>query len=94
MPVFEFTCRACKKPSEILVRDRAVAPACPHCGSADLAKRISLIARPARDGDGDFPGMEGMCGEGGCGDGGCGMDMGGGAYGRGAAARSLLGHGA
>lgn len=69
MPMFEYTCRACHKPSEILVRDRAVAPVCPHCGSADLAKRISLIARPARDGGDDFGGDFGDAG--GCADGMC-----------------------
>ncbi len=42
MPLFEFTCRACGKPFEALVMG-ASKPACPQCGSDDLAKAYSAF---------------------------------------------------
>jgi putative FmdB family regulatory protein len=43
MPIHEYTCRDCTSDFEILVRhDRAAA--CPHCGSTQLEKRLSVFA--------------------------------------------------
>lgn len=41
MPIFEYACHACGHAFEALVR-RSEAPACPSCGSQDLAKQLSL----------------------------------------------------
>lgn len=69
MPLYEYACEECGKTCEIIVRASAPAPVCPACGSGRLARKISNIARPARDGGDDFGDLSGM----GCGDGGCGM---------------------
>jgi putative FmdB family regulatory protein len=44
MPIFEYSCKACGREFEALVRANSAAPACPACSSADLEK---LISRPA-----------------------------------------------
>lgn len=46
MPIYEFTCGDCKKDSEILVRssDWEGHTECPHCGSSDLDKQLSVFA--------------------------------------------------
>ena len=41
MPIFEYTCQGCGRDFEALVR-RDDAPACPSCGSTDLARLLSL----------------------------------------------------
>ncbi|MEW6322663.1 MAG: FmdB family zinc ribbon protein [Acidobacteriota bacterium] len=43
MPIYEFTCRACGRAFEALVRVGAIAP-CPGCASAEVERRISLPA--------------------------------------------------
>ena len=43
MPLFDFTCRACGREFEALVRAGA-APACPACGSADLDRHLPAFA--------------------------------------------------
>lgn len=43
MPLYDYRCRSCQAEFELLVRS-STAPACPHCGSADLARAVSRIA--------------------------------------------------
>ncbi|MCP5287116.1 MAG: zinc ribbon domain-containing protein [Burkholderiaceae bacterium] len=43
MPIYEYTCRDCGHPFETLVRNGTV-PACPHCHSQALDKRLSAPA--------------------------------------------------
>ncbi|HMV55047.1 MAG TPA: zinc ribbon domain-containing protein [Rhodocyclaceae bacterium] len=64
MPIYEYTCSACGKDFEQLVRSSGPAPACPGCHSTDLRKKLSTFAAmsdaaaPARD----LPGPCGSCG--------------------------------
>ncbi len=41
MPIYEYSCRACDKAFELLVRGDLI-PKCPTCGGVDLEKLISL----------------------------------------------------
>lgn len=50
MPIYGFTCNACGKEFQTLVR-ASDTPACPSCESADLSRQLSLIAQPAKGGD-------------------------------------------
>jgi putative FmdB family regulatory protein len=43
MPIYEYTCRKCKKAFETLVRKGDV-PACPKCKSEDLERMLSLCS--------------------------------------------------
>ncbi len=69
MPIYEFHCAACKKDSEILVRStRWKGTACPHCGSKDLSKKLSVFASSVSNDAGAAPLPPcGMPGGGGCG---------------------------
>ena len=71
MPIYGYSCKQCGRTFETLVRSDDV-PACPGCGSADLAQQLSLIATPAKHG------AEAPAGEGGAGACGmcCGLDCG------------------
>jgi len=46
MPIYEYTCKSCKKAFEQLVRNAANASdaACPECGSKKTARSLSLFA--------------------------------------------------
>lgn len=41
MPIFEYTCKACMREFEALVRGAAT-PKCPNCGSEDLERKLSF----------------------------------------------------
>ncbi len=73
MPLFEYLCRSCQKDFEQLeLAGRRVEHACPHCGSTELTKKISVFsARSARSAGGGTP-----CGGGACENGPCGNGMG------------------
>jgi putative FmdB family regulatory protein len=43
MPLYDFRCSACAQEFELLVRSGAT-PACPHCASPALERRVSLVA--------------------------------------------------
>jgi putative FmdB family regulatory protein len=45
MPVYEYACDQCGKRFELFVRSvsSSSSPVCPHCGSADVHKAISLF---------------------------------------------------
>lgn len=45
MPVYDYTCKGCKKTFEHLARRMdEPAPACPECGSKETAKGLSAFA--------------------------------------------------
>ena len=46
MPIFDFHCQACGRTFELLMRTDP--PACPHCGSARVAKQVSAPHAPGR----------------------------------------------
>ena len=48
MPIYEYTCKSCKKPFEQFVRTLSASteparPKCPECGSKDTARALSLF---------------------------------------------------
>ncbi len=43
MPIFEYQCRICAHPCELLIRGETQ-PICPNCGSTELDKQLSLPA--------------------------------------------------
>jgi putative FmdB family regulatory protein len=43
MPLYEYTCQACRSEFELLVRG-SEKPMCPECGGARLEKRFSVPA--------------------------------------------------
>ena len=47
MPVYEYICQSCGRRARLFMTyveyDRAV-PACPHCGRADLRRRVTRVA--------------------------------------------------
>ena len=45
MPLFDFHCTACQGDFEQLVRGDTV-PACKHCGSTAVERRVSLTSAP------------------------------------------------
>jgi putative FmdB family regulatory protein len=64
MPIYEFHCEKCERDSEILVRSTDwKGTTCPHCGSAKLAKKLSVFAA-ANAGGSNAPSGNG--GGGGC----------------------------
>jgi putative FmdB family regulatory protein len=69
MPIYGYDCNACGREFQMLVRAADV-PACPACESPDLARRLSLIAAPARSSSEapacDGAGACGMCSPGMC----------------------------
>ena len=77
MPLYEYVCRACHADFELLTTaSRRDSPemACPRCGQAKIARKISLMARPVVKG-GTGPAEAFDCGApGGCCGGACGRD--------------------
>lgn len=68
MPIYEYRCQKCGKESEILVRNSAEKPPCPHCGSKRLDKQFSIFAASGKPGGEHVhtgPGC--ACHHGGCG---------------------------
>jgi putative FmdB family regulatory protein len=61
MPLYEYDCRTCGCESEILVRG-SEAVACPQCGSAELARRLSVPAAPVANTGGSAMPVGGGCG--------------------------------
>ena len=53
MPVFEFRCNNCGKKFSTLIGMTAEADdeRCPHCGSGDIAKLVSRVARSRTEDD-------------------------------------------
>ena len=70
MPLYDFLCRACGLEFEALVMGGRP-PACPHCGSSDLQKRMSSFsARTGGRSPSENTGAGSKCS--GCGGGNCG----------------------
>jgi len=46
MPIYEYECRGCGKPFELLIRssDEEDRKRCPHCGSGKADRRLSVFA--------------------------------------------------
>jgi len=44
MPLYEYSCKACKNEFEALVRAQDPVPVCPSCKSADLEKLITAAS--------------------------------------------------
>lgn len=66
MPLYAYRCASCDHEFETLVRSNDI-PECPSCGSVELTRQLSLIAKPAPGGDvGEAPcvsaGSPGGCG--------------------------------
>ncbi|MCX7780774.1 MAG: zinc ribbon domain-containing protein [Negativicutes bacterium] len=60
MPIYEFVCMSCGKPSEQLCPIQWEGKArCPHCGSHDLKKLLSAFCSPGNDGGGGCAGCTG-----------------------------------
>ena len=53
MPIYQYDCGGCRRSVEIFFRSaaRAADARCPECGSADLQRRISKVARVRRAGE-------------------------------------------
>lgn len=50
MPIYGFSCNACKMEFQTLVRSTDT-PECPKCGSTDLTQQLALIASPGKGGE-------------------------------------------
>lgn len=50
MPIYEFQCRKCGQPFELLVRSQESQPACPECGSQNVERQFSVPAAPVSAG--------------------------------------------
>lgn len=76
MPLYEYACPSCHTDTELLVR-LGEKPACPSCGSLDLAKKLSVPAAHTKGAslpvcEAPAPSNGGFCGRGMCGMSGCG----------------------
>ncbi len=80
MPIHEYHCDPCDHTFETLVRGAGDVPKCPHCGSIDSRKLMSVPAAAQSGGraSSNLPicGQTGQPTMGPCGAGGCGMGMG------------------
>ena len=75
MPLYEYVCRKCDAPFELLIRSNEQ-PHCPQCGSKQLDKRFSVPAAHTRGASSlpvCSPEPTGGCGLPQCGMGGCQM---------------------
>ncbi|TCO72417.1 FmdB family zinc ribbon protein [Rhodovulum euryhalinum] len=50
MPIYAYRCGACGAECEQFVRGDDAPPVCPDCGSADLQRLLSRLARPGKTG--------------------------------------------
>ena len=48
MPIYEYVCRACQHPFELVVLAHTV-PACPACQGQDLERQLSAFAVSSQD---------------------------------------------
>jgi putative FmdB family regulatory protein len=61
VPLYEYTCRACAREFEALVRSDAAA-SCPGCGSTDLDRLLSVVS-VGRTREAPAPSACGTCGD-------------------------------
>ena len=69
MPIYEYSCGGCGREFEKYVPTAATAVACPHCESAKVKRRLSVVG--VKTGASAMP-SAGSMGGGGCCGGGCG----------------------
>ncbi len=63
MPVYEYTCQACQRDFELLVKGPSTEIACPQCHSQELKKRISSFNSSTSSNQPEMaPGGCGRCG--------------------------------
>lgn len=55
MPIYEYVCKKCSQPFEVLLRGNEK-PKCPHCGSSQLAKQFSIPSAHSQGGSCMFDG--------------------------------------
>jgi putative FmdB family regulatory protein len=64
VPIYEYVCQSCQHPFEQLVRsareERTLT--CPSCGSKQVDRQFSVIARPPESAAAPPPGPCGQCG--------------------------------
>jgi putative FmdB family regulatory protein len=73
MPIYEYTCKSCKKQFEKLVKTMGSSAGvkCPECGSGETVRNLSVFAVASESKPSSYePGMCGRCG----GPGPCGMN--------------------
>ena len=60
MPIYEFSCNACKSPVSVFVRsmNSELNPKCDKCGSTDLTRLVSQVSIPKFGGPGSDLGMD------------------------------------
>lgn len=66
MPIYEYRCEDCEQVFETLVKStrRPRPVACPHCGSKQVARKLSVFAaQQGRDSSSSLPGPCERCGE-------------------------------
>jgi putative FmdB family regulatory protein len=63
VPIYEYTCKSCKKQFEQLVKSMSAADKvkCPECGSSQTARSLSVFAVASAESKSSSPGP-GMCG--------------------------------
>jgi len=67
MPIYEYGCRACGKEFERYVASSSTAVACPHCESAEVLRRLSVVGVKTTSALSSSAGSAGGCCGGGCG---------------------------
>ena len=53
MPIYEYVCQDCRTAFEKIVFNQPESIACPSCGSQRYTLQLSVIAAPAKRGNGD-----------------------------------------
>ncbi len=56
MPLFDYLCQDCGKPSEILLVTAGDVPSCNHCGSRNLKKLLSAHSQYTGQQSSHYPG--------------------------------------
>ena len=73
MPLYEYHCDACDANVELLIRNSAEQPECPHCGGKKLVRLLSVVSGHVAGGSSSAQAMpEAGCGKPWCGTGACG----------------------
>jgi putative FmdB family regulatory protein len=67
MPIYEFLCKTCKKPFEVIRPMSATEdPACPECGGAEVSRKLSVFFSGAAGAKASGGGGGSCCSGGGC----------------------------
>jgi putative FmdB family regulatory protein len=61
MPIYEYVCEDCQKPFEKIVMSQRERIACPNCGGRHHKLQLSVIAAPAKSGNGGTAASGGGC---------------------------------